>query len=143
MGSIGKTSTPDTIGLPEKTRIKNKDIYEGYAWQLASVVGDDEVYQINYNGGKAFADARVDAYGNMHIDFIGSTGKGAGSELMARLADKAIEENRGMSWVADEPSAQQFYSHLGLKPKSKYEGTWYYEVPWGGLWKLRTRLRKQ
>lgn len=143
MGSIGKTSTPDTIGLPEKTRIKNKDIYEGYAWQLASVVGDDEVYQINYNGGKAFADARVDSEGNIHIDYIGSTGKGAGSELMARLADKAIEENRGMAWVADEPSAKQFYSHLGLKPKEKYEGTWYYELQWGQLFKLRTTLRKK
>ena len=142
MGSIGKSNILNTIGLPAKTKIKNKDIYKGYAWQLASVVDNDEVYQLKYNGGQAFADARVDDYGDIHIDYIGSTGKGAGSELMARLADKAIDEGRGMSWVADEPSAQQFYSHLGLKPKSKYEGVWYYELQWGQLYKLRAKLRK-
>lgn len=139
MGSIGKTIS---TGLPKKTPLKNKDIYEGYAWQLASVVEGDEVYQLKYNGGQAFADARVDAYGDIHIDYIGSTGKGAGSELMARLADKAIEENRGMSWVADDPVAQSFYSHLGITPQSKHEGVWYYELSAGAVYKLRARLRK-
>lgn len=141
MGSVGKV-TSNTTGLPEKTTLKNKDIYKGYAWELAAASEGSKVYQIKYNGGQAFADAYVNNDGDVHIDFIGSTGKGAGSELMARLADKAIDEGRGMSWVADEPSAQQFYSHLGLKPKSKYEGTWYYELQWGQLYKLRAKLRK-
>ena len=142
MGSVGKSNSNIT-GLPKKTVLKNKDDYKGYAWQLASVVEGDEVYQINYNGGKAFADAYVNNDGHVHIDFIGSTGKGAGSELLARLAEKAVKENRPLSWNADQKSAVRYYSHMGIEPTEKGRDYNYYEVPAKQLPALIKRLRKR
>ena len=113
MGGRGGSSNMGT-GLPAKTVMTDTSAYSGYARELAEVVKGDPVYQITFNGGKAFADAYVNSNGSLRIDFIGSTGNRAGSELMARLAEKALSENRTMSWIADNASAKRYYKHIGV-----------------------------
>lgn len=132
-------------GLPNKTPLINTEEYQGYARELADLLKGDEVYQIRYNGGKAFADVRTIEGGSMdgdlRIDYIGSTGNRAGSELMARIAQKALTENRNLSWIADDSSAKSFYSSLGLVQKSSSEGIYLYQVSPEKLPSLIKRLR--
>ena len=144
MGGRGSRSGMGA-GLPSKTIMTNTSAYSGYAKELAETVKGDPVYQIRFNGGKAFADARIDSDGELRIDYIGSTGKGAGSELMARLAEKALSENRTMSWMADNASAKRYYKHIGVDIDSaatrKYGSTQYSVKP-NQLPSLIRRLRK-
>lgn len=139
----GRGASFKSNSLPNKTIMTDTSKYSGYAKELADTVKGDEVYQIKHNGGEAFADVYVDSAGDLRIDYIGSTGKGAGSELMARLAEKALSEGRNLSWIADNSGAKSYYSHLGLTRSSTFDGTWLYSVSPDKLSNLIKRLRKE
>lgn len=116
-----KTNT----GLSKKSQLSEADIkeyekYSEYSGELANAVNytDTPVYQIKHNGGKAFAD--VTQSGNSyHIEMMGSTGKGAGTEILRQIAQKALDNKSALQWDADVQSAIKYYSHIGADKYSK------------------------
>ena len=141
MGSIGAKSSSsagvtNTNDLGTKTPlydIEDYQNYDDYAGELAMVSEGSPVYQIEYNGGRAFADVSEDAMydGELYITYLASTGKGAGTELLARLGERALKNNWSLTWVADQQSAVDYYSHLNVGKYgtvTKYPATVGYEV---------------
>ena len=105
--------------LPKKSVISKEDLkeyqkYSEYSGQLAEVMVSLSVpvHQISHNGGKAFADV-TESNDSYHIEMMGSTGKGAGTEILRQVAQKALANNRSLKWDADVASALKYYSHIG------------------------------
>ena len=153
MGSIGAArSTGNSTGLGEKRPLTSVDDYTNYseyAGELAGVQFDfgTPVYQIEYNGGKAFADtSTIDYQGELHIGMLASTGQGAGTEMLARLAEQAYKQNLVLSWVADQPSAKAYYKKMGVEQfgtvSSPSFATWY-EIPHDQLQAFAAHLRNR
>lgn len=109
----------DTLG--EKTTLTKEEAekYEktsDYAFELANMNADLEhpVYKIEYNGNQAFVDVS-ERKDELYIEGMASTGGGAGTEIFTRVAEKALDEDKDLSWSADQQSAIDYYNHLGLK----------------------------
>lgn len=125
--------------------LKDTSEYSGYAEELTRPLVGEEIYEIKFNGHKAFADASI-RYGELRMDYLGSNGGGAGSELMARLAEMALENNVPLTWFADKKSAKNYYKHIGILPDakaSKRYGNAQYIVKPSDLPALIKRLRKR
>ena len=138
-GGRGLTFGGLTKGVP------NSDLYSGYAQELTYAVGGEDTYNLKWNGGNAFADIDLKYHpGSIYINVMGSTGKGAGTEMLARLAEKAKKSNKSLSWSADDNDAVNYYSHIGA---SKYAsgGRMYtsYTVPHKELETFIKRLRRR
>lgn len=153
MGSIGAArATGNSTGLGGKrplTSANDYTNYSEYAGELAGVQFDfgTPVYQIEYNGGKAFADTSTTDYpGELHIGMMASTGQGAGTEMLARLAEQAYKQNLILSWAADQPSAVEYYKKMGVEQfgtvNNSSFATWY-EIPHNQLQAFAAHLRSR
>lgn len=111
-----------------------------------------ELYQYYHNTGDTAFAAIADYNKTIHLDAIGSTGKGAGTELLSRIMSHAVSKDKGLDWGADNTDSMSYYSHLGLD-KYSHEilkghpnaGKQYYipkeDLP-GVLRELRNRKKK-
>jgi len=90
--------------------------YDDYAGELAYRMSEEgkPVYTLSHNGGKAFADI-TEKPDTLFINYLASTGKGSGTELLAQLSERASSKGLSLEWVADEKSAQQYYEHIGVQ----------------------------
>jgi hypothetical protein len=155
MGSVGKTSKTSSAatstGLGKKTVIDSAEpyeVYSEYGGELARLYEYNENYVIHYNGEEAFANTSDDTMykGELYINGIASTGKGAGTELLARLAEKAYKDKLTLSWVADESGAMKFYEKINVKnfgKVTKSRNTVAYEVKGEKLKKFAEALRNR
>lgn len=115
-----------------------------YGEQLAFSAEGELAYQITYNGNKAFAVTDEKHYGDtIYIERMASTGSKSGTHLLYKLAMKAKKEGKSLSWSADEPSANSYYSHIGASSYAKRGGAvTFYKVPNSKLVDFIKRLRK-
>lgn len=152
MGSVGTTNgSSSSTGLGRKTVIDSAEpyeVYSEYGGELARLYEYNENYVIHYNGEEAFANTSDNTMykGELYINGIASTGKGAGTELLARLAEKAYKDKLTLSWVADESGAMKFYEKINVKKFGKVEkgrNTISYEVKGEQLKKFAEALRKR
>ena len=154
MGAIGSSKNTDlsntsSSGLGKKAVINSVEpyeVYSKYGGELARLYEYNENYVIHYNGEEAFANTSDNSVykGELYINGIASTGKGAGTELLARLAEKAYKDKLTLSWAADELGAMKFYEKINVKKFGKVsKGMNYvsYEIKGEQLKKFAEALR--
>ena len=71
-----------------------------------------ELYTISEGKNKGFI-AYKDKPDRLYIENMGSTGGNLGRKLLTHVADKAIQREKGLSWMALS-SSLGYYSHVGL-----------------------------
>lgn len=130
MGSIGKlTPSSENINYDLNTdedielvpHLDPRDYKnDEYASFLASAytegMNSGKLYEyIHDTGDQAFAAVDFNFPGNyVLIDSLGSTGGGAGTELLLRVMEHAVSSGKGLHWGADNPDSMSYYTHLGL-----------------------------
>lgn len=125
--------------------IPDSDLYSGYAQELTYATGENDTYNLRYNGGNAFATIDLtDHPGSLYINVMGSTGNRAGTEMLARLAEEAKKSNKSLSWSADDNDAVSYYQHIGAgKYASGGRMYTFYTVPNKDLGEFIKSLRRR
>ncbi len=106
---------------------------------------DHELYVLeNDKGDRAFI--HIDE-GTGHLDALGSTGGGMGTEALIRTMEVMAGKGKGLYWSTDNPDSSNYYDHLGLSKYGKdngwIKGSKNYDIPKEELPKVIAKLRKK
>lgn len=132
-----KPLTLHELGLKKETSV-DVDLFDfvdsrsgRYNWNLANEMDeygfDNMLVSLSEKGNKAYAALDEDSD---VLSGIVSTGGGTGTKLLLKMMEYQKSRGKGILWLADKKSANDYYKHLGLSKyvTSRSSGSAMYEI---------------